>query len=132
MRMEEVVILKPLFLFEVDEAKDDDEETDKHDDGVGERGLKLRHVFEVHAVPADDEGERHEDSGDDSEDGHDVVLADVKVGLVEIANLDGEVADGLGGVAEIVDLIEEKAEIASVFALKETVFVFFEDLAEVG
>lgn len=61
-----------------------------------------------------------------------MVLADVEVGLVEVANLDGEVADGFGGVAEVVDLVEKEAEVAGVFAFEEAVFVFLEDLAEVG
>ena len=61
-----------------------------------------------------------------------MVLADVEMSLVEVADLDSEIADGIRCVAEVVDFVEEEAEIACVFAFEETVFVFLEDLAEVG
>lgn len=69
--------LEPFFLFEVNEADDDDEETDDDNYRVGDRRFEFWHVGEVHAIPADDEGKRHEDGGDDSEDGDNMVLFDI-------------------------------------------------------
>ena len=53
-----------------------------------------------------------------------MVLLDIEVGFVDVADLDGEVADGFRGVAEIINLIKEKAEVTGVFGFEEIVFVF--------
>ena len=49
--------------------------------------LEHEHIGEIHAEPSGDEGQRHEDGGDDGKEGHDLVLLDLNLGLVQFPDL---------------------------------------------
>jgi len=57
--------------------------------------FQLGHVLEVHAIHAGDEGERHEDRGDDGQDLHDSVQLVADAGKVNADHLGQDLAEDL-------------------------------------
>ena len=95
-------------------------------------GFQLRHVAEVHAVPARDQGQRHKDRGHDREDRHDVVLPKLKVLLIKISDLHRVVPKRGRGAVQPVHPAQEQPEIPEILLIKEAVFVFLQFLGKVN
>ena len=117
--------LQPLASFEEDEASEGDYRAQRYDNWVSPWPLELGHMNEVHAVPPHDERERRKDCGDYREHGHDVVLLNVEVHLVEVAHLKRLISKRFCLVAHFIEPAVRYAEIAYIAFREESVLVFF-------
>ena len=79
---------------------------------------------EVHAVPADDEGKREKDGGDDGENLHDTVLLYVDFGLKHTLNLGAVFTEELRTLTKSDDTLLEHFEEKQVGLREKAVFVF--------
>ena len=129
--MERCQTLQPLFLLEIEQATDQDQSAENDDDGIAPVALQLRHVPEVHSVPADDQRQRHEDRRHDRQHRHDTILLDIQMRLIDIAYLQSVIADRLGGIAKTLDTVDEQAKVTQVVMLEEVVLVLLELLREI-
>ena len=71
------------------DAEDDDDKAEQEYGEIAIFPIQLRHIFEIHAVPACNERQGEKDGGDDGEDFHDFILPDVDLGLVNLPDLRG-------------------------------------------
>jgi len=69
------------------DAEDDDDKAEQEYGEIAIFPIQLRHIFEIHAVPACNERQGEKDGGDDGEDFHDFILPDVDLGLVNLPDL---------------------------------------------
>ena len=67
-------ILQPAFLSEEPDFSPDDQEADGNENKIGKRMRQLRHMGEIHAIPARQQRKRQEDRGDDGQKPHGVIL----------------------------------------------------------
>ena len=118
--------LQPFFLFEPDQGNDDDQNTDNDDDRISPWPVQFRHVDKVHAVPAGNQRQRHEDRRDHSQKGHNIVLLDAQFAGNQIAQLGDVIPQLADGILQTLDPLREQAEIAQVFLGEKLVFVCFE------
>ncbi len=77
---------KPFFLFNDADADDADHYAQDDHVQITKAPAKFRNI-KVHAVPADDQGQREKNGGDDGEYLHDLVLLDIDSGLIGFAHL---------------------------------------------
>ena len=56
------------------DAEDDDGKAEQEYGEIAVFPIQLRHVFEIHAIPACNERQGEKDGGDDGEDFHDFIL----------------------------------------------------------
>ena len=100
--------------------------------GIAIFPAQFRHGGKIHAVPSGDQRQRHEDSGDDSEDFHDVILADIDLGLIYFPNLRGIFSQHQRFFMQTPDPLAEQAQGCQFAACKEALTVLLEDAAYVG
>ena len=122
---------EPFFLLEEDKAHDHDGNADCDDERIGDFVFQFRHIFEVHAVPARDQRQRHEDRGDDRQQRHDPVLPDIELGLVKIADLDREIAQRGRQIMQPRHTLRKQMKIARILLFEEIVFVFLQLLTQI-
>ena len=126
-----MIRLHPLFLPEQNEADHHDEDGDDQDRRIAPAPFQLRHVAEVHAVPPGDQGQGHEDGGDDRQHSHDPVLPLIQMRLDHVPQL-GHVFPLPGdGILQADHPLGEHMEIAQVFIPEEAVLVFLQFLGQV-
>ena len=70
-------------LFKENNTENGDKNTEKDDKRIGDQRIVFRHP-KVHAVPADDQCQRHENHRDDGEYFHNVVHTDIDLRLVDV------------------------------------------------
>lgn len=71
---------------------------------------QLRHIFEIHAVPAHNQCERQKNGGNHGQDFHDFILADVNLGLVDLPELRGIFPEHKGLLMQPSHPLAEKTE----------------------
>ena len=76
-------------MFEIDQRYDNYHNTYDDDNRIGDRLIEFWHVFEVHSIPAGNQGERHEYRSDDCQKSHDVILLDLILLLQKVSELNG-------------------------------------------
>ena len=64
---------------------------------------ELRHIGEVHPIPAGQQCERQKNSGDDCQNPHGVILLQVHLRLIKFPDLQGVFPQDLGVVIKPVD-----------------------------
>ena len=93
--------------------------------------IKLRHVLEVHAIPAGYQGQRAEDGGNDGKDRHDVILLVSQVGVVVSTDLGGIVNQSSAHVKQPAGSFGKQGEVTDIVFAKEVVLVFFQFLSQI-
>lgn len=72
--------------------------------------VQLRHIFEIHAVPAHNQCEWQKNGGNHGQDFHDFILADVNLGLVDLPELRGIFPEHKGLLMQPAHPLAEKTE----------------------
>ena len=80
--------------------------------------MQLGHIVEVHAVNAGDDGQRHEDDGDDGQDAHLLVHAVGLEGKVDVHHAQYHVARGVERFDKLHDMVVYVAQIDGGFAFE--------------
>ena len=83
---------QPFLMFEVPKQPNDNENTDDYNRWIAVAPVKFGHVGEVHAVPADEQGQRQENGGNNRKYFHKIVLLNGQLRLISILHL---INDGL-------------------------------------
>ena len=78
--------VKTIFFFEYNDQCGDDRQTYSDDEGISPSPFEFRHS-KIHTVPSCDQSQRQENRSDDCEDFHDVVLFNIDLRLVGLADL---------------------------------------------
>lgn len=89
-----------LFSLKIDNFQHHDEQGQSDDRPVAVLPAQLGHVGKIHAVPPGEKGEGEKEGGDHGENGHDLVLAGVQLGLIELPELEGIFAQQMHIVVE--------------------------------
>ena len=114
------------------DAEDDDDKAEQEYGEIAIFPIQLRHIFEIHAVPACNERQGEKDGGDDGEDFHDFVLPDVDLGLVNLPDLRGILPEHERFLMQPSHTFAEKAEGIQFAAVKEAVIILLQYVADVG
>ena len=81
-----MMVSKPFLFFEYNDQCGDDRQTYSDDEGISPSPFEFRHS-KIHTVPSCDQSQRQENRSDDCEDFHDVVLFNIDLRLVGLADL---------------------------------------------
>ena len=100
-------------------------------DEVRIRGRKLRHMRKIHAVPAGDQGKAGKDRRDDRQNPHRIVLTQVDLRLLHLADLQGVLPQHLGVVVQTVHAVSKARKLTGAFRGKKVIFVLGEYFAHV-
>ena len=114
------------------DAEDDDGKAEQEYGEIAVFPIQLRHIFEIHSVPACNERQGEKDGGDDGEDFHDFILPDVDLGLVNLPDLRGILPEHERFLMQPSHTVAEKAEGIQFAAVKEAVIILLQYVADVG
>ena len=114
------------------DAEDDDGKAEQEYGEIAVFPIQLRHIFEIHSVPACNERQGEKDGGDDGEDFHDFILPDVDLGLVNLPDLRGILPEHERFLMQPSHTFAEKAEGIQFAAVKEAVVILLQYIADVG
>lgn len=85
----------------------------------------------IHAVPAGDQGKREKDRRDDRQNPHRIVLTQVDLRLLHLADLQGVLPQHLGVVVQTVHAVSKARKLTGAFRGKKVIFVLGEYFAHV-
>ena len=115
--------LKPFFLFEKQQASYNDKYADCDYNGISPHRVKLRHISEIHSIPACNQCQRHKDSRNDRKDRHNTVLFDIQMRVINVADLNGVLGDSNCRIAQPFYTVDKQSEITKVIVLEKVILI---------